>query len=76
MKVSVFISDGVQQVNLTPENQFEKNVLNSIKQKENDVEFMYGSFSACQGGWIRRYNESETNNENLFMVIKEKKTVS
>ncbi|MDY6969334.1 MAG: hypothetical protein SVR08_11880 [Spirochaetota bacterium] len=71
MKTAIYIEDGLQQLVLQPENKFERNILKAIKEQNNEVEFHYGSFGSCQGGWIRHYNSQETNNETLMMVIKQ-----
>jgi hypothetical protein len=71
MKTAIYIEDGLQQLVLRPENKFERNILREIKEQNNEVEFHYGSFSPCQGGWIRRYNLQETNDETLMMIIKQ-----
>jgi hypothetical protein len=73
MKVSVYIEDNIKQVNFTPENKYERNIINSIKNNEVDIEFKTGTFSECYGGYVRFYNHNNTNGESLFMVIKEKK---
>ncbi len=72
MKVSVYIESNLKQINLVPENEYERNILNSIKDDNVEVSFQSGSFSECQGGYVRRYNQSQTNSETFFMVIKEK----
>lgn len=74
MKVSIYIEENIQQVNLTPENEYERNIVKSIHKKENEIEFKYGSFQSCNGGWVMNYNRSETNEDSLFIVIKEKET--
>jgi len=53
MKTAIYIQDGVQQVVLSPENDFEKKALDIFHQGEKDFEIYRGSFYECQGGWIR-----------------------
>lgn len=72
MKTSIYIENGVQQIILQPENKFEKNILQSIRDRENEVEFHFGSFSTCHGGYIRRYNQHETNEDSLMVFLKQK----
>jgi len=72
MKVSVYIENNLKQINLVPENEYERNILRSIEHDDVDVSFKSGSFSECQGGYIRRYNQYQTNSETFFMVIREK----
>lgn len=60
MKTSYFINEGRTQIVLTPENDFEKNVVNEIKNRETNVQVFKGSFTECQGGWTRLYEDIET----------------
>ena len=68
MKVSIYIEGSVQQVNLTPENDFEKNILNSLAEKKQEVEIFKGSFYQCQGGWNRQADYPDS----MMIVLKEK----
>ncbi len=69
MKTAIYIEDGFQQVVLQAEDTFEQNVLKAIQERSNEVEFFYGSFSTCEGGWIRRYREDESS-DSLMLFIK------
>jgi len=72
MKVSLLIIDGVKQIILTPESKHEKECLAYISpgSKLETVlktgtfmgvdELDRYSFSECQGGWYRRYGDSES----------------
>jgi len=73
MKTAIYIEDGIQQIILQPENEFERNILRAIKERENKVEFYYGSFGLCEGGWVRRYGQygNESYDKSLMLVIKE-----
>ena len=71
MKTAVYIEENKQQIVLTPENKYEVQVLKSIKNRHNQVDFYYGSFSTCYGGYIRRYNQGEMNEDSLMMFIKQ-----
>lgn len=53
MKTAIYIEDGVVQLVLTPENEFERNALKSIQDKPTDTSIKAGSFYHCQGGWTR-----------------------
>jgi len=72
MKVSVYIEENIQQINLVPENKYEKDILNSIKERPNEVEFKSGSFSQCRAGNVMFYDAPETNDATFMMVIKPK----
>jgi len=53
MKAAIYIEDGLTQLVLTPESDFEKGVVSEIKKGDQNVNIYAGSFYECQGGWIR-----------------------
>ena len=53
MKTAIYIEDGTVQLVITPEGDFEKNALQTFRNKPLDAEIFAGSFYGCQGGWIR-----------------------
>jgi len=54
MKSAVYIEDGVVQFVLTPESEFEKNMLKSVlAANERHFEVVSGSFYNARGGWVR-----------------------
>ena len=69
MKVSIYIEDGLKQVNLTPEDEYEKNIVNSMAENKQSLEIYKGSFYACRGGW----NRQQENPDSMIIVIKETK---
>lgn len=79
MKVAIYIDDGIQQVVLTPENEWEKTLVKSIHQKPQEVRFHEGGFYECQGGWVRQEKVYQSmygidrEPKSLIMVITEKK---
>lgn len=54
MKTAIYIEDGTVQLVLTPEGEFEKNVLSSFEDKELEAAIFTGSFYDSRGGWIRQ----------------------
>ena len=54
MKTAIYIEDGIVQLVITPENEFEKNALRSFEHKSLQVKIFSGSFYDCRGGWIRQ----------------------
>lgn len=54
MKTAIYIEDGVQQVVLTPESEFEKAALFAFVGKEMKAEAFKGAFYDCRGGWVRQ----------------------
>lgn len=55
MKTAIYLEDGVTQVVLTAENDWEKSVLARIDGQSLTV--LRGQFYACQGGWFRQREE-------------------
>ena len=54
MKTSIYIEDGVVQLVITPECEFETNALTMFKNKPLEVKLFEGSFYDCRGGWVRQ----------------------
>lgn len=52
MKTAIYIEDGVVQIVLTPESDFEKNALSMFREKPLDAKLFAGSFYDCRGGWV------------------------
>lgn len=58
MKTAIYIEDGVTQLVLTPENEWEKSVVAKITGNETTI--LRGSFYKCQGGWNRQGGDDES----------------
>lgn len=54
MKTAIYIEDGIYQLVITPESEFEKSALKSFQEKPLDAKMFSGSFYDCRGGWIRQ----------------------
>jgi hypothetical protein len=54
MKTAIYIESKTSQIVLTPENDWEKQVIQSIKDDPLNVLFFKGSFYECQGGYYRQ----------------------
>ena len=54
MKTAIYIEDGVVQLVITPEGEFEKNALKSFEDKPMEAKVFAGSFYDCRGGWTRQ----------------------
>lgn len=54
MKTAIYIEDGVVQLVLTPEGDFEKNALRSFEANGLETQIFAGSFYDCRGGWTRQ----------------------
>ncbi len=49
MKTVIYIEDGIVQLVITPETEFEKNALSTLKEKPLDAKMFSGSFYDCRG---------------------------
>lgn len=54
MKTAIYIEDGVVQLVITPETEFEKNALKSFNEKPLEAKIFSGAFYDCRGGWTRQ----------------------
>lgn len=54
MKTAIYIEDGVVQLVLTPESDFEKNALKSFQTEPLKAQMFTGTFYDCNGGWTRQ----------------------
>lgn len=54
MKTAIYVEDGIIQLVITPESEFEKNSLATFRDKPLDVKLFAGSFYDCRGGWVRQ----------------------
>jgi len=54
VKTAIYIEDGIVQLVITPESDFEKNALSTLKEKPLDAKLFSGSFYDCRGGWVRQ----------------------
>ena len=50
MKTAIYIEDGVVQLVITPEGEFEKNALKSFENKPMEAKVFAGAFYDCRGG--------------------------
>jgi len=53
MKTAIYIEDGVVQLVLTPEGEFENNALCSFENQATRTQIKVGQFYSCRGGWTR-----------------------
>lgn len=54
MKTAIYIEDGVVQLVITPETDFEKNSLSMFREKPLSAKLFAGAFYDCRGGWVRQ----------------------
>jgi hypothetical protein len=53
MKIALYITDGIEQIVLTPETETEKGILGKLSDVGRRISVFRGGFYECQGGWIR-----------------------
>lgn len=74
MKTAIYIEDGVVQLVITPETDFEKNALKSFSLSPMEAKVFSGSFYDCRGGWVRQseyYPSSPySDNDDQSLIIK------
>lgn len=56
MKTAIYIEDGIVQLVITPESEFEKNAISTFTNKPIQAKLFEGSFYDCRGGWVRQNN--------------------
>ncbi len=77
MKTAIYIEDGVVQLVITPESEFEKNAMSSFEGKEINAKLFSGSFYDCRGGWVRQTQHfpsmlnGEKGDNSLILSIKD-----
>lgn len=77
MITAIYIEDGLTQLVLTPESDFEKGVISKVEKGEQTVKIYTGEFYHCQGGWVRRrspyqgYGGDQDESLIIVMEIKE-----
>jgi hypothetical protein len=81
MKTAIYIEDGTVQLVITPETDFEKNALSTMRNKTIDAKLFDGSFYDCRGGWIRQtanfnhgmHDNGQANDDSLIIRVDEAK---
>ena len=70
MKTAIYIENGIIQLVLTPEDEFERNIISSYECKNIETKIQHGSFYGCSGGWIRQKDMYGTSSEDRSLIIK------
>ena len=81
MKTAIYIEDGVVQLVLTPESDYEKDCLKVFGDKEIEASVYAGSFYDCRGGWVRqsgyimdhRFGGGDANDKSVILKATTKK---
>jgi hypothetical protein len=75
MKTAIYIEDGVVQLVITPESDFEKNALKAFEANGDvSAQIFRGTFYDCRGGWVRQkqyyspmYGDMDHNDQSLIL---------
>lgn len=76
MKTAIYIENGIVQLVLTPENDFEKNALGSFKHKPLDATIEMGGFYHCAGGWVRHLRHPSEEDNSLIIKLGQESAVN
>jgi len=59
MKTAIYIEDGIIQLVITPESDFEKDSIRVFGNDDVEAKIFRGQFYDCRGGWVRQseYNQ-------------------
>ncbi|MCM8529026.1 MAG: hypothetical protein NE327_21060 [Lentisphaeraceae bacterium] len=68
MKSAIYIEDGLYQLVITPETEFEKNVVSTMQNKGLlKAEINRGYFSECNGGYVRQFDK----NQSIILTVRD-----
>jgi hypothetical protein len=74
VKTAIYIEDGVVQLVITPETDFEKNALKAFDAKgEVSAQIFSGTFYDCRGGWVRQksyYGTAYGDNNDQSLILR------
>ena len=69
MKTAIYIEDGLTQLVLTPESDFEQGIVSKVDKGEHSVRIYTGVFYHCQGGWVRQRAPYQTAQDDNSLII-------
>ena len=72
MKTAIYIEDGIVQLVITPESEFEKNALSTFQSAPIEAKLFSGSFYDCRGGWVMQtghYPQGMDNHKDRSLII-------
>jgi hypothetical protein len=81
LKTAIYIEDGLVQLVITPETEFEKDAMKTLREKRIDAKLFEGTFYDCRGGWVRQSalqhrgmydNYNDKRDESLILVARER----
>ena len=68
MKTAIYIEDGLTQLVLKPETDFEKGVVGKVDKGLHTVRIYTGGFYKCEGGW-NRHSGGHYEEDSLIIVM-------
>jgi len=79
MKTAIYVEDGIVQLVITPESEFEKSALSSFSVNPMEAKIFSGAFYDCRGGWVRQkgyfnegmYNSADNNDKSLILTMRD-----
>jgi hypothetical protein len=80
MKIAFYMDEGVEQIVLTPESEFERDMLKKMHEGSRELTIKLGGFYNCQGGWIRHshgydgFNQRPLDEQSTIIVLRPKPT--
>lgn len=60
MTAALYICDGITQIILTPQTEFEKATLSALEDPRRSLSIRSGQFYECQGGYVRQGPRDES----------------
>jgi len=69
MKTAIYINENRQQIILTPENEWETNICESLSKKSKNTKMYFAQFTDVQGGWTMLSSEGYRGKENDSLMI-------
>lgn len=81
MKIAFYMEDGIEQIVLTPQTDFEKKMLGKLHDGDRELSVKRGSFYGCQGGWTRHsmtygVAHDEAEDQSTMLVLRRPAPVS
>ena len=70
MKTAIYVEDGVLQVVITPETDFERDAIKTVSDGAMETTIYNGEFYKCQGGWNRHDSHADDKKSLMIRAVK------